>query len=72
MQAVICGGKGSDNIQAVHANVAGPAYDINMFLNPSGTSIQAAMCAGKGLDNIQAVHANVAGPAYHIDVGPPV
>ncbi|KAF8834682.1 hypothetical protein BDN67DRAFT_1016245 [Paxillus ammoniavirescens] len=28
-RAAVCGGKGPDNIQAVHANVAEPAYDIH-------------------------------------------
>ncbi|KAF8835177.1 hypothetical protein BDN67DRAFT_1015780 [Paxillus ammoniavirescens] len=64
----MCGGKGTNNIQAVHPKVAESPSQGS--LSPSVTSIQAAVCGGKGPDNIQSVHANVAEPAYDIHAGP--
>ncbi|KAF8832975.1 hypothetical protein BDN67DRAFT_1018112 [Paxillus ammoniavirescens] len=66
----MCGGKGPDNIQAVHPKVAEPPSQG--FLNHSVTSIEAAICGGNGPDNIWAVHYNVPQPAYDIHAGPPV
>ncbi|KAF8837497.1 hypothetical protein BDN67DRAFT_983198 [Paxillus ammoniavirescens] len=75
IQAAICGGKGPNNIWAVHTKVAEPTHDIHTskgFLNPSVNYIQATMCGGKGPNNIWAVHTKVAEPTYDIHAGLPV